>query len=192
MSVVIVGAGALCEPIAAQLRADGRSVDRAANAEALPSAGALDALVHCVDDGPPTAVETITADAWDQAMDRHLGDAFRSARAAADRLADGGCIVFVGSLIALGVERTAASEIAARAGLIGLARALALDLGQRGIRVNVVAPGPLGVSANVLRRSGTPAHVAAAVAFLCSDGAAFMTGQCLFVDGGRSLNHQPF
>jgi NAD(P)-dependent dehydrogenase (short-subunit alcohol dehydrogenase family) len=97
---------------------------------------------------------------------------------------------------------------AAKAGLVGLTRSLAADYGPQGVRVNAVCPGwtrtPLLLSgrdepdpsqsrmlqraaaAHPLRRIGQPAEIAAAVAFLASDDASFITGQELYVDGGLS------
>jgi 3-oxoacyl-[acyl-carrier protein] reductase len=93
--------------------------------------------------------------------------------------------------------RDLAHYVAAKGGVVGLTRALASELAERSIRVNAVAPGPtetrmLAPSARdaafvetiPLRRLGTPADVAAAVAFLCSDDAAWVTGQVLGVNGG--------
>jgi 3-oxoacyl-[acyl-carrier protein] reductase len=87
---------------------------------------------------------------------------------------------------------------AAKAGLVGLARALAVDLASRGICVNAVAPGWIRTGSQTqaeatqgrgvpLGRSAAPEEVAAAIVFLASPGASYVTGHCLVVDGGNSV-----
>ncbi len=115
-----------------------------------------------------------------------------------------GRIVNIASRVALGKElRTAYA--ASKAGLIGLSKTWALELGGHGITVNVVGPGPIRTSlfdqvnppgtertrriveAIPVRRMGAPEDVAAAVGFLCSDDAGFVTGQVLYVCGGMTI-----
>ena len=117
-----------------------------------------------------------------------------------------GRIVFVGSVAGFWGVPGVASYAASKAGLLGLARSLAREVGSRSITVNVVAPGLLDnavdridaerparsvttdwVAATPLRRAGTPDDVAAAVSFLASDGAGFVTGTVIPVDGGFSM-----
>lgn len=115
-----------------------------------------------------------------------------------------GRIVNISSLAALGFpNRTSYS--AAKAGVISLTRTWALELAKTGITVNAIAPGTIATemfhekiskgskseqlysSMIPMGRFGQPSEIAAAIAFLCSDGAAFITGQTLFVDGGASI-----
>ncbi len=115
-----------------------------------------------------------------------------------------GRIVNIASRVALGKElRTAYA--ASKAGLIGLSKTWALELGGHGITVNVVGPGPIRTSlfdqvnppgaertrriveGIPVKRMGTPADVAAAVCFLCADDAGFVTGQVLYVCGGMTI-----
>jgi 3-oxoacyl-[acyl-carrier protein] reductase len=113
-----------------------------------------------------------------------------------------GSIVAISSVIGLGGNAGQANYAAAKAGMIGMAKSLAKEVGSRGIRVNVVAPGYIetdmtadladDVKAKLLdglplARLGTAQDVAGVVAFLCSPAAAYMTGAVLPVDGGMAM-----
>lgn len=141
-------------------------------------------------------------------IDANLTGAFLTAKAALGPMVRRreGRIVLMGSVAGFWGVPGVASYAASKAGLLGLARSLAREVGSRNITVNVVAPGLLDnavgrideqrptstvtsawVEATPIRRSGTPAEVAAAVSFLASDRAGFVTGVVLPVDGGFSM-----
>jgi 3-oxoacyl-[acyl-carrier protein] reductase len=113
-----------------------------------------------------------------------------------------GAIVNVTSVVGLHGNIGQANYAASKAGIIGLTKALARELGARGVRVNAVAPGYIATALTdvlseeiramilgntPLGRLGEPVDVAAAVRFLCSDEAAFITGEVLLVDGGLGM-----
>jgi 3-oxoacyl-[acyl-carrier protein] reductase len=111
----------------------------------------------------------------------------------------GGAIVLLSSIVGLGGSAGQSAYAAAKAGLLGLAKSVAKELGSRNVRVNAVAPGLIEtamtesmtdearaqyLNAISLGRAGTPQDVSGVVTFLCSDAARYMTGQTLVVDGG--------
>jgi len=142
-------------------------------------------------------------EAWDELLDANLGGVFRCCRAVVPRMLRrrSGSIVNVSSLTAVHGVAGQAAYGAAKAGILGLTRCLAREVGSRGIRVNAVIPGfvptemvadapPERVAAlraaEVLTGGVTTVSVADAVAFLLSDRAASITGQTLVIDAGTS------
>lgn len=161
----------------------------------------LGGLVHVAGNGPHAPIEQMSDEDWNAALDVNLNAAFRICRAIVPRMEAGGGIVLISSTSIYG-SRFMAGYAAAKIGLVGLARTLAIELGPRGIRANVVAPGPIDTP--LLRtgpdewveklprrlplgRLGEPGEIADVSAFLLSDRSTFLTGQCVVVDGGFSL-----
>ena len=145
-----------------------------------------------------------TPSVWRRVIDVNLTGAFLGARAAAGVMGEGGRLIFTGSVLGERPREGLAAYSASKAGLVGLAKGLALDLAPSGITVNVVAPGwfdsPLAdgwkhnaaLTAAVLghtaqRRWGGASDLAGAYQFLASDAASFVTGTVLTVDGGYLL-----
>jgi 3-oxoacyl-[acyl-carrier protein] reductase len=144
----------------------------------------------------------MSVDDWDQVLRTDLSAAFHVTKACVPQMLRSrwGRIVNVSSIVGLGGNPGQANYAAAKAGLIGLTKSVAKELGSRNITCNAVAPGYVHteltassiteeqlaelVKLTPLRRQGTAAEIAAAVGFLCSPSAAFITGEVLVVDGG--------
>jgi NAD(P)-dependent dehydrogenase (short-subunit alcohol dehydrogenase family) len=141
---------------------------------------------------------------WRQVLEVNLTGAFLGARAASRVMGDGGRMIFTGSVLGERPRQGLTAYSASKAGLVGMAKGLALDLAPAGITVNVVAPGwfdsPLAdgwinnpeMSDAITRhtaqgRWGAPADLAGAYLFLASEASAFVTGTVLTVDGGYLL-----
>jgi 3-oxoacyl-[acyl-carrier protein] reductase len=176
-------------------------------AEALAAHGRLDILVNnagmvAVGGAEESgAVADMDAAEWDRGIARNLRTAFSMTQAALPSLlASGhGRIVFVSSVTGPVVSNPGSATYgAAKAGILGLMRGLAIEVGRRRVTVNAVMPGwiatgsqqpeeAIGGENTPLGRSGTPAEVAAAIAFLASDAASYITGQGIVVDGGNTI-----
>ncbi|GAA3582898.1 SDR family NAD(P)-dependent oxidoreductase [Amycolatopsis ultiminotia] len=161
--------------------------------------GGLDILVNNVGVDGVVTFEDLDRDEWSRVMSHNVDAAFVTTHAALGLLADGASVINVGSSVALRGRSRGVHYTAAKAALIGFSRALAKDLGARGIRVNVVAPGLTEtepgaglpahmveriVTATALKRLAQPEDVAGAVVFLAGDSSRYITGTTINVDGG--------
>jgi 3-oxoacyl-[acyl-carrier protein] reductase len=153
-----------------------------------------------------TLLLRMTEDDFTSVLDTNLSGAYRSAKRAARSMlrARRGRLIFISSVVGMLGSAGQANYAASKAGLVGLARSLARELGSRGITANVVAPGfvttdmtealPAERRAEILaqvplRRFSSAAEVAAVVRFLASDDAAYITGAVIPVDGGLGMGH---
>jgi 3-oxoacyl-[acyl-carrier protein] reductase len=175
--------------------------------ESVSEFGTVDILVACAGILRDNLVHKMTDDDWDSVIDTHLKGTYLAAQAAQRKMVEQqrGKMVFISSTSALG-NRGQTNYSAAKAGLQGMARTLAIELGRFNINVNAVAPGfvdtrmarataeRIGVDYETFKadtaadiplgRIGTPEEVAAVITFLASDDARYVSGQTLYVRGG--------
>lgn len=179
-----------------------------AGLDRLAEAGPFDALVNAAGLARVAALGEITRRGWQLMLDVNLTGAFHVLQAVAPRMSDGGSIVLISSVDSQLPVSGLAHYCASKAGVDALMRSAALELGPRGIRCNVVAPGVIRTplmapfldrpeisdaftSRTPLGRLGAPDDVADVVTFLVSPGARWITGVRIPVDGGLSLREHP-
>jgi 3-oxoacyl-[acyl-carrier protein] reductase len=183
--------------------ADEAAVNAAVDA-VVAEAGAVDALVNNAGVTRDGLVFRMSLEDWETVLRTNLTSAFLVSRAVARLMIKrrSGSIVNVSSVVGIIGNGGQTNYSASKAGLIGFTKSLAREVGSRGVRVNALAPGFIETSMTEkipaeareklkagipLGRTGSPAEVAAAALFLCSDLSAYVTGEVLKVDGGMGM-----
>ena len=173
-------------------------------AKLVEEAGELDILVNNAGLTRDGLLARMSDDDWRTVLETNLSSVFYTCRAVARPMLKkrAGSIVNVSSIVGVHGNWGQTNYAASKAGIIGFTKSLARELGSRGVRANVVAPGyvrtqltdvlPEEATAAMLEntplgRLGEPTDVAGAVRFLCSDEASFITGEVLLVDGGLGM-----
>ena len=175
----------------------------------LDTFGAIDALVSTVAIRPHTPITDLTLEELHRVMEVNLFASFYFAREIAPVMIkqESGSIIAIGGLTAISGTKNSTASAASKAGLLGLIRALAVELGPFGVRANMVVPGNIATEVddpashseaerNVqesnnrspLRRAGHPREIAKACVFLASDDASYITGEHLMCNGGRFID----
>ncbi len=193
------------------VRTDVTDVDSMRNLvdRALAAYGRLDAAFNNATDGPmPAPLAEIDPAEFDGGIATNIRGTFLGMKFQIPAMlrSGGGAIVNMASLGGVTGVANLAAYVAGKAGIIGLTRVAALDYADRGIRVNVVAPGPILTHhleaagpeaqrqaglATPMRRTGTEAEVAQTVLWLCSEQSSFITGAVIPIDGGQSAGWKP-
>jgi 3-oxoacyl-[acyl-carrier protein] reductase len=173
---------------------------------ALAAFGRLDVLYNNAGVAASVPAAEMSDEQWDRVVDIDLKAVFRLSRQAIPHLvkSPAGRIISTASVMALGTDYGLAAYCAAKAGVLGLTRSLALELGKHGVTANAVLPGAIltgmtrasfetprnaevWAGKSVLRRLGQPIDVARVALFLASEDGGFVTGQAIAVDGGLML-----
>ena len=187
---------------------DPASVERLVQ-RTLDAFGRLDAAFNNATDGPmPAPLAEIDPEGFDRAIRTNVRGTFLGMKYQVPAMlrSGGGAIVNMASVGGVQAAANLAGYVTGKAGIIALTKVAALDYADQGIRVNVVAPGPIltyhlerageeaqrqASLATPMRRIGQSEEVAAAVLWLCSDQASFITGATLPIDGGQTAGFKP-
>jgi 3-oxoacyl-[acyl-carrier protein] reductase len=183
---------------------EGDVADEAAMEKAFEKIGPLDILVNNAGVTRDGLLARMSDEDWHVVIETNLTGVFHTCRAAARGMMKrrSGSIVNISSIVGVHGNPGQTNYSASKAGIIGFTKALARELGNRGVRANVVAPGyvdtrltqviaeemkQLMLANTPLGRFGEPEDIAGAVRFLCSEQASFITGEVLLVDGGLGI-----
>jgi 3-oxoacyl-[acyl-carrier protein] reductase len=215
-SVIAAARGENAKPVAEEIAAQGGQAEsialdvtdaaagEAAIGEVVRRHGRIDILVNNAGIAKDRLMLRMKRDDWEIVLQTNLTAAFVLTQAALKPMLKqrGGRIVNVSSVVGQAGNAGQANYAASKAGIIGFSKAVALEVASRGITVNVVAPGLIDTDMTraitesahqewatkiPLKRLGSPADVAAAVCFLASDEASYITGQVLAVNGGMYM-----
>jgi NAD(P)-dependent dehydrogenase (short-subunit alcohol dehydrogenase family) len=177
--------------------------------QALSTFGRLDAAFNNASAGPlPTPLADIDPAEFDLGIATNIRGTFLGMKFQIPAMlrSGGGAIVNMASIAGLNGTANLAAYVAGKAGIIGLTKVAALDYADQGIRVNVVAPGPIltyhleaagpqaqqgAAMSTPMRRVGRPAEVAQVVLWLCSEQSSFVTGTVIPIDGGQAAGNKP-
>src|SRR5215470_10953546 len=170
--------------------------------------GGIDTIVVSAGAGGKTPIFTTTIDEFQRIVDLNLRPLFLAVRCAVPQLlrAGSGAVIAIASMYGLVGQYERVAYCGAKAGMIGMVRAMALDFADKGVRVNAIAPGFIETelsraiaaqepeaamrtrrAMHAIPRAGQPEEIGEAAAYLASDAASFMTGQCLTLDGGYTV-----
>ncbi|MDP3837091.1 MAG: SDR family NAD(P)-dependent oxidoreductase [bacterium] len=204
-----------CEDVVAEIKEQGGSaiafkcdvsdkieIDKMVN-ETIEEFGGLDIIVNNAGIFPFKAFTDITEEEWDKVMNVNLKSAFLCSQAAAKMMSAGGRIINISSIASVIGFSGLVHYCSSKSGMSGLTRAVALEIANRHITVNAIAPGSIetpGATAGLdeamkeqtiaaipLGRMGTGEDIAQAAVFLASEKASYITGQTIIVDGGWTL-----
>jgi NAD(P)-dependent dehydrogenase (short-subunit alcohol dehydrogenase family) len=177
--------------------------------QALSTFGRLDAAFNNAAAGPlPAPLADIDPAEFDLGIATHIRGTFLGMKFQIPAMlrGGGGAIVNMASIAGLNGTANLAAYVAGKAGIIGLTKVAALDYADQGVRVNVVAPGPIltyhleaagpqaqqgAAMSTPMRRVGQPAEVADVVLWLCSAQSSFVTGTVIPIDGGQAAGNKP-
>lgn len=192
------------DAIFTKLDVSNREQTRQAIKDTIAEYGRIDVLINNAGIIQDALVVKMTEEQWDKVVNINLKGPFNCIQAVVEQMIaqGGGVILNISSIVALYGNVGQTNYAATKAGLVGMTKTLAKELGKKGIRVNAIAPGFIytPMTATVpekilemmkektpLKRLGTPADVANALLFLASDDASFINGAVISVDGGLLL-----
>ena len=178
---------------------------KAAFADAFDALGVVDILINCAGMGRSAEIQDLTLDQWQLLLDVNMTGTFLCSREVIPHMIQRqyGKIVNLASICAQTGRKVAVDYAGSKSGIVGITRALALQVAKDGINVNAIAPGPIAtplfeknytkeqmlalMSTIPFKRMGTPMDIANLLLFLSSDESGWITGECIAINGGAFM-----